>query len=104
MNQNQTVQEENAEIDALVLKDYISICDRLLKGENLGPLHDHEFASVRILRYHADQTLHRCYGEEVYFKKMRDEETPGKFKRSLPYILFLISSLVIFLLIAAIVG
>ena len=106
MNQNQLVQEEDepdVEIDALILKDYISICDRLLKGENLGPLHIHEFASVRILRYHAEQTLHRCYGEEVYFKKMRDDETPGKFKRSLPYILFLISSLIIFLLIAVIV-
>jgi len=102
MNQNQLVDDDepDVEIDALILKNYISICDRLLKGEELGPLHDHEFASLRILRYHADQTLHRCYGEEVYFKKMRDET--GQKKQHMPYILFLMSSLIIFLLIAVI--
>ncbi len=104
MNQNHSVQEDDdilepdAKIDALILKNYISICDRLLKGEELGPLHGHEFASLRILRYHADQTLHRCYGEDVFFKKMRDET--GKKKQYIPYILFLMSSLIIVLLIA----
>jgi len=86
------------EIDALVLKNYISICDRLLNGEKVGPLHGAEFAALRILRHHAEQALHRHYGDGVYFKKVRDELVE-KIKEYSPYILFLMSSLIIFLLI-----
>lgn len=91
------------EIDALVLKNYISICDRLLKGEQLGPLHGHEFTALRIMRYHADKTLHLYYGDGVYFKKARDELVE-KIKKYSLYLLFLMSSLIIFLLIVIMLG